>query len=123
MSLDEPLDDVPRGVLALHLERCPDCTRFAHEIGLAAQLLRRAPLERFRLPPGKIRRRRTSRVASRVAAAAITLFAVGVASLAGGAAAPAPGVTIERRAVLSPIKLPIGQRMAEPDFTAAVREA
>ena len=120
-SLDEPLDDVPRGVLELHLAACPDCARFADEIGRAAELLRKAPLERFRLPLERIGRRRAFPFVSRVATAVIALFAVGLASLAGGAAPPSPGVTIERRAVLSPIKLPIGQRQAEPDFTATVR--
>ena len=119
-SLDESLPELPRDVMELHLAGCADCARFAHDVELVTHVLRDAPPERVRLELGGLLRRRAWVLPRTFAFVATATFAIGVASLAGGAT-PGPATTPARQAAAAPPKLPIGQRMAEPDFTAPVR--
>ena len=122
-SLDEALDVVPRDVLALHVATCASCARFAADTEAATRLLRDAPLEPHCVELGRPLRRGASRWSHHAAAAVAAAFAIGVASLAGGSTGPVTPVASPTRAVLSPMKLPIGQRMAEADFAAGRRPA
>ena len=120
-SLDEALDVVPRDVLALHVATCAACARFAADTEAVTRLLRDAPLEPHRVELRRPLHRAASRRSHHAAAAVAAAFAVGVASLAGGSTGPVRQVASPTRAVLSPVKLPIGQRMAEADFAAGRR--
>ena len=118
-SLDEPLDLVPRDVLVLHLRSCAACARFAAHTENVISLLRSAPLELYRLElTGHSLRRRPAGRTGRAIAAAAAAFAVGLVSLAGGSTGPVTQVASPARSVITPVKLPIGQRMAEADFAA-----
>lgn len=120
-SLDEELDLVPRDVLALHLLSCAACAGFAADTEWATRLLRNAPLERYRLELPRPLRRGAAGGARRAIAAAAAAFAVGVASLAGGSTGPVAQEISPTRTVISPVKLPIGQRLAETEFAAGRR--
>lgn len=123
-SLDETLDVVPRELLALHLATCGECARFAADTEAATHLLRREPLVATRVEVrGLLRRPAPRRTVNAVAAAAAAALSLGLASLAGGSAgpltqtaAPPPG-----RVVVVPVKLPIGQRLAEAEFAVGAR--
>ena len=120
-SLDEALDVVPRDVLALHVATCASCARFAADTEAATRLLRAAPLEQHRVELRRPLRRGASSWSHHAAAAVAAAFAVGLASLAGGSTGPVTQVASPTRAVLPPVKLPIGQRLAEADFAAGRR--
>jgi len=122
-SLVETLDVVPRELLALHLATCGECARFAADTEAATHLLRREPLVATRVEVRGLRRPAPRRTVNAIAAAAAAALSLGLASLAGGSAgpltqtaAPPPG-----RVVVVPVKLPIGQRLAEAEFAVGAR--
>jgi len=132
LALDGALaDEVGQRLLRRHLETCPACAAFAAEIGSVTALMRDAPLEPVRCEP-LVRTMQSTGGAHR-APWATTVTAVAAVVLA---VASLPHETSNRarddrevaaagaaRAGLAPVKLPIGQRSAESDFTARVERA
>ncbi len=125
LALDGELDDVGRAQLARHLERCTECARLAGRMEAVSDVLRRAPYERFRCEPGRLRRLRSTSTSMRHWAGA-TVAVVAVVLVTG--ALPEDGTAPQRHerqsatlgaaARLSPLELPIGQRSAMDDFVA-----
>lgn len=111
-GLDEPIPEIRRAALRVHLRECPNCVEFDRELGAITSALRDAPLERprpFAVPSATVRR--MPRRAVRFAAAA----AIGVAASA------ALGAFVERtmqpvpRVISAPVKLNVAATQ-EPYF-------
>lgn len=124
LGLDGALDDLGRRFLLRHLRECAACARFAGEIASTTALLRGAPLEPYRCGPLAARRLGPASAVPRAhwatMAAAVIAIAVGVASLPQSANPPAPRRPLRAVAgarAAGPVKLPIGQKSAENDFT------
>jgi hypothetical protein len=123
LALDGELDELGARHLHVHVAACRDCTRAIAKMRLASELIRSAPRARFRceLGRGRLVRACSSGAGGRIwAGAAMTLAALVLATGAlpgrDDAAAPSP-----RAAGVAPLTLPIGQRSAMDDFTAAPR--
>jgi predicted anti-sigma-YlaC factor YlaD len=85
LAPDGELSELERRSLRSHLHTCPACTRFALEVESVALLLRTEEPERPAYPitlPRVVRRRHALAIRSRpvVAAAAVALMAIGIAS-------------------------------------------
>lgn len=125
LALDGALvDDVGLRRLRAHLDACPACARFVARMGLAAALLRRAPLEPFQCERTVARPVRLPSAARGLpwatAAVAVAALALGGASLPRGGDAPDRlDEALSARAYphsVVPFRLPIGQRSAADDF-------
>lgn len=123
LALDGELDELGALQVRVHVASCRDCASAIGRMRLATELLRSAPRARFRceLGRGQLVRACSTGAGGRIwAGAAMTLAALVLATGAlpgrDDAAAPSP-----RAAGVAPLTLPIGQRSAMDDFTAAPR--
>lgn len=82
LDLDDELSQLERAMVSAHLERCPECRAYKGQVTAFTGALRAAPLERMESPIVLHRPRRgiAVRLQASVAAAAVALVAVGVAS-------------------------------------------
>jgi hypothetical protein len=132
LALDGALvDDIGLHRLRSHLDACPACARLVARMGLAAALLRRAPLEPFRCEPP---RTGLPRPTSATRGLPWATAAVAVAALALAGVSPPRGDAPDRldqalpasgayRHSVVPFRLPIGQRSAAEDFVARAATA
>jgi hypothetical protein len=126
LDLDDALDDeLGRRFLKRHLEDCADCREFVTHLEHVTALLRDAPLERFTCGRIAPRRRNATRTHWASTAVAVLTVGLGVASLPKAADHQAPLRPVVASVDVpagSPVKLPIGQKSAEADFTAGLSQ-
>jgi anti-sigma factor RsiW len=84
LRLDGELSEFESALLDSHLERCPSCRAFAHDLVAVTGRLREAPLEPVRIPVSLPRRQFGGlRSVQLGAAAAAIMSVVGIGSLFG----------------------------------------
>ena len=80
LALDAELSEFELHVMAAHLDRCPSCARFAHDVGAVTGIIRSTDPLPVVSPVAIPHRRRVSTGVARVAAvAAVVVGAVGIA--------------------------------------------
>lgn len=97
LELDGELSQLERAMVAVHLERCPDCRAYDSEVTAFTRVLRETPLKQMESPVGVHRPRRA--IAARLqagVAAAVAIAALGAASQVspeGQSPGPSPSET------------------------------